>query len=141
MLGTILLIVAGVLLVGIFILWLWGERWHLMRPSSWQFLKLAGLKRFIDLRSIHVYIYARWIEKYIDVLVNFIFPRLGPQGKKYWSDHYHGKVLTHDQAEALVLIDQDIPLQDLDQIIPYPIARDLVLSAPPDIVVFPCGCR
>jgi hypothetical protein len=38
-------------------------------------------------------------------------------------------------------LDQDIPLQDLEQIIPYPMARDLVLKGPPDVAVYECPCR
>jgi ferredoxin len=55
--------------------------------------------------------------------------------------HYHGKVLTPDQAEAIITLDHDIPLRDLEQIIPYPMARDLVLKGPPEVAVFQCGCR
>jgi ferredoxin len=95
----------------------------------------------INFRAVHAYFYGRWIKEYIHLLINTIFPRLGSRGKKWWSDHYHGKVLTTEQAEAIITIDQDIPLKDLEQIIPYPMARDLVLKGPPDIAVFQCGCR
>lgn len=61
--------------------------------------------------------------------------------KKRLADHYHGKVLTHEHAKAIVSLDHDIPLQDLEQIIPFPAARDLVLKGPPDIAVYECACR
>jgi len=51
-------------------------------------------------------------------------------------------VLTPGQAEAIVLHDHDIPRQDLgEQIIPYPLARDIVLTGAPDIAAYECACR
>jgi len=90
---------------------------------------------------LHGYIYGRWTNQYLNVLINYISPRLGPRGKKWLSDRYHGKVLTQEQAQAIITIDQEIPLRDLEQIIPYPMARDLVLKGPPDVIVYECGCR
>ena len=141
MLATTVLIIVGLLLMTVLVLWLFGERWRPFLPSTWRFLREAGLRRFIDFKSLHAYFYGRWIKEYIHLLINKIFPRLGPRGKKWWSDHYHGKVLTTEQAEAIITINQDIPLQDLEQIIPYHMARNLVLKGPPDIAVFQCGCR
>ena len=141
MLGTIILIVVGLLLVTGLVLWLFGERWYPLRPSTWRFMCEAGLRRFLNLSALHAYVYGRWVKEYLNLLNKNIFPRLGPRGKKWWSDHYHGKVLTQEQAEAIITIDQDIPLRDLEQIIPYPVARNLVLNGSPDVAVFPCGCR
>ncbi|MCJ7704099.1 MAG: 4Fe-4S binding protein [Desulfobacterales bacterium] len=73
--------------------------------------------------------------------MNHIIPRLGIGGRKWLANHYHGKVLTPDQAEAIITLSRDIPLKDLEQIIPYPMARDLVLKGPVDVAVFQCGCR
>ena len=51
-------------------------------------------------------------------------------------------MLTLDQAEAIVLRDHDIARQDLgEQIIPYPLARDIVLTGTPDIAAYECACR
>jgi len=100
-----------------------------------------GLVRIVNLKALHGYIYGRWTNQYIDLLINHIIPRLGPQGKVWLSDRYHGKVLTHEQAKAILKISQDIPLRDLEQIIPYPMARNLVLKAPPDVAVYECCCR
>ncbi|HEQ60461.1 MAG TPA: 4Fe-4S dicluster domain-containing protein, partial [Firmicutes bacterium] len=33
------------------------------------------------------------------------------------------------------------PLQDLEQVVPYSRARNLVLQGPPDLAVFECACR
>ena len=141
MLGSIILIVIGALLVTALALWLFGERWRPLRPSTWRMMREAGLRRLLNLSALHGYIYARWTNQYINLLVNYVNPRLGSRGKKWLSDRYHGKVLTQEQAKAIIKIDQDIPLRDLEQIIPYPMARDLVLKGPPDVAVYECSCR
>lgn len=51
------------------------------------------------------------------------------------------KVITSEQAKAIITLDRDIRLRDLEQIIPYPMARDLVLKGPPDVAVYDCACR
>jgi ferredoxin len=104
-------------------------------------MREAGFRRFLNLSALHGYIYGRWTNQYVKLLINYIFPRLGPRGRKWWADRYHGKVLTQEQAKAIITIDQDIPLRDLEQIIPYPMARDLVLKGPPDVAVYECPCR
>jgi Pyruvate/2-oxoacid:ferredoxin oxidoreductase delta subunit len=141
MLGTIILIIVAALLATVLAFWLLSERWRLLRPSTRKVIREAGLRRFLNLSILHGYIYACWIYPYLNLLINYIFPRLGPRGKKWCSDRYHGKVLTTEHAKAIIAIDQDIPLRDLEQIIPYPIARDLVLKGPPDVAVYECPCR
>jgi ferredoxin len=75
------------------------------------------------------------------VLIRRVFPPLGPRGETWLSDHYHGKVLTQEQATAIVTVDGDLLRQDLEQIIPYSVARQLVLRAPPDMAAYECACR
>ena len=142
MLGTIILIVVGALLVTVIVLWLYGEHWHPLRRSTWRFMRQVGLQRILNGSALHGYVYGRWIKEYIHVLMHYIYPSLSPRGRRKWlTNHYHGKILTHDQAEAIITINKEIPLRDLEQIIPYPMARDIVLKGPPDVAVFQCGCR
>jgi len=94
-----------------------------------------------NLNRLHAYVYGRWTREYKDLFINQVIPRLGPSGRRWWADRFHCKVLTSDQARAIVTLDQDIPLRDLEQIIPYPMARDLVLKGPPDVAVYDCACR
>ncbi len=91
--------------------------------------------------ALHGYVYGHWTKQYIRVLLNYIVPNIGPRGKKCWADRFHFKVLTNEGAKAIVTINKDIPLRDLEQIIPHPMVRDFVLKAPPDIVVHECSCR
>jgi len=141
MVGTILLIVFAILLATALGLWLLGERGRLLRSSTLKALRAGGLHDLLTLKSLHGYIYSRWTNQYLDFLFNKIVPRLGERGKKWWRDRYHAKILTQELAEAIILLDHNIARRDLEQIIPYPMARDLVLKGPPDVAVYECGCR
>jgi ferredoxin len=121
--------------------WIVGERGPFLRPSTRQIIRECGVRRFFSLQGLHGYFYARWTPRYIGLLVNHPATRLGPRGKQWLSDHYHGKVLAPEHAKAIITVDREIPLRDLEQIIPYPTARGLLLRAPPDIVAFECPCR
>jgi len=141
MLLTIILIVVAALLVTVLALWLFGERWRPLRPSTWKMMREAGLRRFLNISALHGYIYVRWRNPYIYLAIHYAIPRLGPFGKRWWSNRYHGKVLTHEHAKAMITVDYEIPLRDLEQIIPYSTARDLVLKGPREVVVYECACR
>lgn len=123
------------------VFWLVGERGRPWRPSTRQVIRECGLQQFFSLRGLHGYSYARWPRRYIGLFVNHLLARLGPRGRKWLSDHYHGKVLQPEQAKAIITIDRTVPLQDLEQIIPYPTARHLLLQGPPELAVFECPCR
>jgi ferredoxin len=140
MVAAFILGVFGVLLLSVLVLWLFGERWRLLRRSTRQMMGESNGA----LNALHAYVYARWTNQYVKLLLSgfpFLRARPGARGAKWFSDHYHSKVLTHEQAEAIVSSKKDIPLRDLEQIIPYPTARNLVLKGPPDVAVYECVCR
>ena len=58
-----------------------------------------------------------------------------------FADTYHGKVVTLEAAKQLVTVKQDVNLGDLEHIIPYALARDIVLQNPDHIAVLDCPCR
>jgi len=132
-----LLVLLSAVLAGL-VLWFFlvGERGRFL-PSTWDFLRQSGF----GLRALHGYVYGRWSRQYVRTL--FSLTPSGPpsKGERWLADHYHGKVLTHDHARAIVQIDKSIPLQDLEQIVPFPVARNIILQAPADIVAFECVCR
>ncbi|MFC1528415.1 4Fe-4S binding protein [Candidatus Latescibacterota bacterium] len=138
---TVISIVVGAILAILLILWLFGERWRPLRLSTLNMMREHGLRGILNFNALHGYIYSRWTKKYINLALNHILPRMGPRSRKRLADHYHGKVLTHEHARAIITIDREIPLQDLEQIIPYPVARDLVIKGPPDVAVYECCCR
>jgi Pyruvate/2-oxoacid:ferredoxin oxidoreductase delta subunit len=137
----VIVIIVGVILAIGLIFWLVGERGRLLRPSTLKLLRAAGLRRILNFSGLHGYIYGRWIKQYINLLINHVLPRLRTRGRKWLANRYHAKVLTHEQAQNIITIRKEIPLQDLEQIIPYPTARDLVLKGPPDVAVIHCACR
>lgn len=139
--SIIIVIVIGVLLAALLSIWLLGERWRPLRPSTRKMVREAGLRRLLTLNTLHGYIYNRWRNQYIYLAIRYAIPRLGPFGKRWWSNRYHSKVLTHEQAEAMITIAHEIPLSDLEQIIPYSTARDLVLKGSREVVVYECACR
>ncbi len=128
----------GVLIV---LLWLIGERWSLIKGSTKRFLREAGIKRVLTLSVLHSYFYGRWTNQYINLFLNRVMPNIGRRGRKWFANRYHGKVLTHEQAEAVFTINKEIHLREIEHVIPYPIARDFLLKTPLEIAVYECGCR
>jgi hypothetical protein len=104
---------------------------------------------------LHGYVYARWPYLYIGIgtgqhpLARAFGPlvrllgRLFPPSDEHatFADGYHGKVVPLEAAAQLVTVEEDVDLGDLEQIIPYPVARDIVLKNPDHIVVLECPCR
>lgn len=115
---------------------LYAERGRMLRRSTLQLLKASQSRMFI-----HTYVYARWPSIYIGTALKYLLPRYTPQQKQGAADSYHGKVLPVELAKRLVSVQRDIPIRDVEQILPYPVARDLVLKGPPEIVAFECPCR
>ncbi len=140
-------VTAGVVLLAAVILWLVAERGHALLPSTWALMRAAGLHRLLDPLFWEGYYAGRWTNRYVrlliddgSALVNRV-PFLWPAARKWLGRRYHAKVVPFEQARKIIELDKDIPLQDLEQIIPYDKARDLVLKAPPDIVLYDCACR
>jgi Pyruvate/2-oxoacid:ferredoxin oxidoreductase delta subunit len=114
-----------------------GEQGKFHR-STWAYFRQSG----VHLRTLHGYIYARWTQQYIDALFRMATNKPGASKGDFWlARHYHGKILTHEHARCIVNLNHPIERTNLDQILPYPIARDLILQAPPEIVAYECVCR
>jgi formate hydrogenlyase subunit 6/NADH:ubiquinone oxidoreductase subunit I len=135
---------------------------QLVRPSTRALIR-EGRRTpgysLVDL--LHGYVYGRWpylyigtatgenaLSRVVSVLVRAlsrVFPALrgGPQqpGQVTFADTYHGKVMPLASAKRLVAVQQEIRLTDLEHVIPYARARDIVLRNPDHIVVLECPCR
>lgn len=111
---------------------------------------------FFDI--LHGYIYGRWPYLYIGVgtgehpLAKVLRPLFNaftyifgdaqqPDGEVTFADTYHGKVVPTQAANQLVNVKEDIKLEDLEPLIPYAKARDIILKNPDHIVVLDCPCR
>ena len=108
---------------------------------------------------LHGYVYLRWPYLYIGVgtgehrLTKWIRPIANILGKLFISskgngsdkpsvaETYHGKVVPLEAARQLVTVQEPIQLTNLEQIIPYKIARDIILQYPDHIAVVDCPCR
>ncbi len=133
------LLAGSLLLIGL-VVWLIGERGRLLLPSTSKFIRMAGRRRLLDLTALHGYLYLRLQKQYLKVALT-INPGL-PSFIREWSTaRYHGKVLTQDQAKKIITINRDIPLQNLEQVVPHERARSIVLSSSQRIVAFECACR
>ena len=134
----------------------------LLKPSTRLFLKEARSQRDFCISDwLHGYVYARWPYLYIGVgtrehRLTWLFetiwkifckitrPRLSDDSSSKgvaFAATYHGKVVSLEQARRLVTVNREIALRDLEQVIPYSRARDIVLKNPDHIVVLECPCR
>ncbi len=141
-----LLLIPGVPLLLLLALWLIGERGRLILPSTRAALRKARERdgsngRGGVLTTLHGYVYGRWPYQYIKFAVLRVLPRMTPKLKRWWADRYHGKVLPTELARRIITLDHDIKRTDLERIIPYPTARDIVLKGPPNVVLLDCPCR
>ena len=138
------------------------QRSESSRPKSATRAFLQAARRtpgYTILDFLHGYVYARWPYLYIGIgtgehpLARVVGPavrlagRLIPShseddgGGTAFADTYHGKVVPLEAATQLVTVKEDIDLGDLEQTIPYALARDIVLQHPDHIVVLECPCR
>jgi ferredoxin len=74
-------------------------------------------------------------------LLGRLFPKGDDDVGLTFADGYHGKVVPLEAATQLVTVEEDVDLGDLEQTIPYPVARDIVLKNPDHIAVLECPCR
>jgi len=130
------------------------------RPSTVAFIREARRKPGFSLFDwVHGYVYARWPYLYIGIgtgehplarvfgpPVRWLVQRFPPRqtdgpGRVTFADTYHGKVVSLDAATQLVTVDEEIELRNLEKVIPYALARDIVFRNPDHIVVLDCPCR
>lgn len=112
----------------------------LLKESTKRILREYSWKNILNLRYLFMYLYIRWPERYLKI-ARSLLPRVSEGNKKKQAGTYHGKVLTSELAKKIVSVNKEIPLQDLEKIIPYPAARKIILHNPLDIVALECPCR
>lgn len=128
-------------------------------PSTRAFTREARRTRDYSIFDwVHGYVYARWPYLYLGIgagthplarvfgpalrwLGSLVPPPAYNEDRPTFADGYHGKVVSFEAATQLVTIEEDITLTDLEQIVPYARARDIVLQHPDHIVVMECPCR
>lgn len=141
----------------------------LLKPSARRFFEEADrLPGFTLGKTLHGYLYLRWPYAYIKILsgehplvkllargsrwLDRLFPaRIDARRKAMrasrnttgirFADTYHGKVMPTDEAVKLVKIGREVSVTAPETVVPYQLARDIVLKNPDHIVVFDCPCR
>jgi len=140
---------------------------HFICPSTRKFFQESRTSQKHSLGDfIHGYIYGRWIYTYISVakgrhpltkilkpffsFATSVFPKpkidthnptAGGKSKITFADGYHGKVMPLDKARKLITVNKPLNMPDLEQVIPYKRARDIILKNPDHIAVLKCPCR
>lgn len=132
-----------------------------IKPSTRAFYREGRkLSDFSFFDWIHGYIYSRWPYLYIGVatgehkltgfftnlwlLISTIFQPKSENKKNSrisYADTYHGKVVPLEEAKQLVTIKKEVSIKNIEQVIPYNLARDIILKNPDHIVVLECPCR
>ena len=75
-------------------------------------------------------------------LINKVFPpKPAKPGQITFADTYHGKVVPLQTAKELISVKQNIKVDDLEKVIPYQLARSLILEHPESLVALDCPCR
>jgi ferredoxin len=135
----------------------------MFRRASREFWKAGRrVKGYSLFDFLHGYAYLRWVYAYIGIAKGdrkvptvlkplvaaiawmFLRSAAGPDrevARREFANRYHGKVVPTKAAEQLVMLDKPIELRDLEKIIPYSTAKDILLSEPDHLVVLDCPCR
>jgi Pyruvate/2-oxoacid:ferredoxin oxidoreductase delta subunit len=131
----------------------------MIKPSTREFWKRANaIKGYSLAEKIHGYFYLRWPYFYIATgtgsnrlgkfgdrvfsAMHKVFPPAPPKpGQISFADTYHGKVVPLSAARELVSVKENICVGDLEKVIPYQLARTIVLDHPDHIVALDCPCR
>lgn len=139
-----------------------SKKINLVKPSTRTFFtESKKLGRYGPVEWLHGYIYGRWIYQYIGIgtgehpIVKYLKPvgnavisifqlvtglRKNGGGVGF-ANSYHGKVVTLESARQLVSVNQPITMPNLEKVVPYTRARDIVLRNPDQIVAMTCPCR
>lgn len=130
-----------------------------IHPSTRKFWQEANrINGYPLFEKLHGYFYLRFPYFYIATgtgsnrpgkfsakviaLFGKLFPaRTAKPGKIGFADTYHGKVVTLETARQLVSVKENIRVQDLEKVIPYQLARSLIMENPQSLVALDCPCR
>lgn len=137
-----------------------------LKPSTKSFIRDSRKTHGFSIYDmLHGYIYARFIYTYVGIaigehpsskainIVSNIIAKIAsglryilgikppPESSISLADTYHGKVLPLDSIKKLVSVQQDIHLENLEKVIPFKLAKDIILEHPDHIAVLDCPCR
>ena len=137
-----------------------------MKKSTEEFRKMFGEGAEALGKMAEGYAYLRWINLYIyhirnvvpdpevtlrypeevatpeaDELAQMAAEQTFPTLLSAETSTYHSNVVKLDDAKSLVTVKQEVSLTNLETIIPFKHARDIILKNPDHIAVIDCSCR
>ena len=129
-----------------------------MRPSTRSFWREARQRpggSFLE--ALHGLIYLKWPEFYIRTglgrsrtaralqapasWLGRVFGLWGDDSGKAFADTYHGKVMPAPEVTRLIRVNRPLDIHVPEKVLPYALARDIILDNPADLVLFDCPCR
>ena len=129
-----------------------------MRPSTRSFWRAARQRpggSFLE--ALHGLIYLKWPRFYIGTglgrsrtarmlraPVSWLGSALGlwrADSGKAFADTYHGKVMPAPEAARLIRVNRPLEIHVPENVLPYALARDIILDNPADLALFECPCR
>lgn len=127
------IIAALLLLLGL--LWLYLERSLRPRKSTRDFFVLSGMTL---LQKLEGYFYGVRADLYLKPAT---WPWAVEKLEGATADGYHGKVITRGDAAKIVNLNRSISFEVPERVIPFPVARSIILQGRPPLAVMECPCR
>lgn len=129
-------IVALVLISVVLATYIWLERSIIPKNSTRLFARLSSMPLG---KLMEGYFYATRPAWYLKPVSWKWFIPLFMKSES--ADTYHGKVITVKDAGKIINLDRPVMLSDLEKVIPYPVARSIILDQPLKLAVMECPCR
>lgn len=131
----ILGMIAGILIILILALWFYFERALWPKKSTRNFFSFSNMTLK---EKFEGYLYGVRPDLYLRP-AKWAWAVRNLEGKT--ADEYHGKVITGRDAAKIVKLDRRISFQASDKVIPYRVARRVILEGNPPLAVMDCPCR
>lgn len=129
-----------------------------LRPSTRAFWRAARQRPDAGLwEALHGLVYLKWPEFYIRTCLGRSpaakilrrpaawFCRLFGLWKddtwKAFADTYHGKVMPAPDIARLIKVDRPLAIEVPEKVLPYALARDIILNNPAELALLDCPCR
>jgi len=127
----------------------WFDGLHGYVYGRWPYLYIGigtGEHRLVRTLGPIYQAISQMVEAVSEIEISGILGSNGPapedrMGKQNFADSYHGKVMPLESASRLVMVNEDIRIKDLEKIIPYARAREILLQSPDHILALECPCR
>ncbi len=128
-------ITSAILALALLALWLYLERALLPKKSTRDFFAFSDMS-FIQ--KLEGYLYGVRSDLYLRPAK---WPWAVRNLEGSTANEYHGKVITRQDAGKIIKLDRSSNFQASDKVIPFPVARKVILEGNPPLAVMDCPCR